>query len=83
MENLHLRILRLQYSKAKENQIEEIFAIFSAAIKHMEEQGIHHWDQIYPDRQIIAEDISKNQMYIGIKNEKGNQVSDVGNISNK
>ncbi len=34
----------------------------------MEEQGIHQWDQIYPDRQIIAEDISKNQMYIGIKN---------------
>ena len=60
----------MQYSKAKENQIEEIFAIFSAAIKHMEEQGIHQWDQIYPDRQIIAEDISKNQMYIGIKNKK-------------
>lgn len=33
----------------------------------MEEQEIHQWDEIYPDLQIITEDISKNQMYIGKK----------------
>lgn len=32
----------------------------------MEQQDIHQWDEIYPDLQIIAEDISKNQMYTGI-----------------
>lgn len=55
------------YSKAKTEDIEKVFSIFSAAIKHMEEQEIHQWDEIYPDLQIISEDISKNQMYIGKK----------------
>lgn len=58
------------YSKAKTEDIEKVFSIFSAAIKHMEEQKIHQWDEIYPDLQIISEDISKNQMYIGKKDGK-------------
>ena len=36
----------------------------------MEKQGIHQWDEIYPDKAILEEDIAKNQMYIGkIDNE--------------
>ncbi|WP_022932860.1 GNAT family N-acetyltransferase [Treponema bryantii] len=58
------------YSKAKTEDIEKVFSIFSAAIKHMEELKIHQWDEIYPDLQIISEDISKNQMYIGKKDGK-------------
>ena len=53
------------YSKANTNQINEVFSVFSAAIINMEKQGIHQWDEIYPDKEIIAEDIARNQMYIG------------------
>lgn len=53
------------YSKANTNQINEVFSIFSAAIINMEKQEIHQWDEIYPDKEIIAEDIARNQMYIG------------------
>ena len=70
MEAQYLRSLSLIYSKAKPEDTEKVFSIFSAAIKHMEEDGIHQWDEIYPDKQIISEDISKNQMYIGFKDEK-------------
>ena len=31
----------------------------------MENNDIHQWDEIYPDKAILAEDISKNLMYIG------------------
>ncbi len=31
----------------------------------MEKAGIHQWDSIYPDKEVISQDISKNQMYIG------------------
>jgi len=55
----------LIYSKANTNQINEVFSVFSAAIINMEKQGIHQWDEIYPDKEIIAEDIARNQMYIG------------------
>lgn len=53
------------YSKANTNQINEVFSVFSAAIINMEKQKIHQWDEIYPDKEIIAEDIARNQMYIG------------------
>ena len=31
----------------------------------MELHGIHQWDEIYPDKPTIADDIARNQMYIG------------------
>ena len=54
------------YSKANQNQIEEIFSVFSAAIINMEKQNIHQWDEIYPDKLIITEDITRNNMYTGM-----------------
>lgn len=65
MEKPYLRSLSLNYSKARPEQTEEVFSVFSAAIQNMELQGIHQWDEIYPDKPTIADDIAKNQMYIG------------------
>ena len=31
----------------------------------MEKNNIHQWDEIYPDKAILEEDINKNLMYIG------------------
>ena len=56
----------MNYSKATKEQTIEVFSVFSAAINHMEQQGIHQWDEIYPDLPTITEDITKNQMYIGM-----------------
>ena len=53
------------YSKADKTQTEEVFSVFSAAIQNMELQGIHQWDEIYPDKPTIADDIARNQVYIG------------------
>ncbi len=47
-----------------------IFNIYLAAIENMEKQGIHQWDQIYPDKETLRQDIIKNQMYIGEKDNK-------------
>ena len=60
----------MNYSKATKEQTKEVFSVFSAAINHMEQQGIHQWDEIYPDLPTITEDITKNQMYIGKIDEK-------------
>ncbi len=54
------------YSKANINQTEEVFSIFSAAINHMEEEGIHQWDSIYPDTTVITEDIVRKQLSNGV-----------------
>ena len=55
----------MEYSKAEINQLDQIFSLYTDAIITMEKAGILQWDEIYPDKQILAEDISKNQMYIG------------------
>ena len=60
----------MNYSKANLNQTEEVFSVYSAAIKHMEKQEIHQWDEIYPDLPTITEDIKKNQMHLGIIDNK-------------
>ncbi len=65
METLVSRILRLKYSKANINQLDKIFELYSAAIENMEKQNIHQWDEIYPDKEILRQDILKEQMYIG------------------
>ena len=55
----------MNYCKATLSQLDEIFSIYSNAIIAMEKDNIHQWDEIYPDKAILEEDISKNQMYIG------------------
>ena len=60
----------MKYFKADISQLDEIFSVYSNAIITMEKDNIPQWDEIYPDKTILEEDISKNQMYIGkIDNE--------------
>ena len=55
----------MKYSKATINQLDEIFSVYQKAIINMEKNNIHQWDEIYPDKTILSDDINKNQMYIG------------------
>ena len=54
----------MNYSKANKNQIEEVFSVFSAAIENMKKQGIHQWDEIYPDKAILEEESDEYQRIV-------------------
>ena len=60
----------MEYSKANINQLDEIFSLYSNAIITMEKADIHQWDEVYPNKEVLAEDIAKNQMYIGKLGQK-------------
>ena len=60
----------MNYSKANINDLEEIYSLYQNAIIAMEKDNIHQWDEIYPDKDILKEDITKNQMYIGKTDNK-------------
>ena len=60
----------MNYSKANINDLEEIYTLYQNAIIAMEKDNIHQWDEIYPDKDILKEDITKNQMYIGKTDNK-------------
>ena len=60
----------MTYRLAAEFDLDEICSLIKSAIAKMDSCGIPQWDEIYPDKAILEEDITKNQMYIGkIDNE--------------
>ncbi len=63
----NLRSLRLNYTKADINQLDNIFSVYQKAIITMEKNNIHQWDDIYPDKTVLAEDIEKEQFYVGFE----------------
>ncbi|MFT3951317.1 MAG: GNAT family N-acetyltransferase [Oscillospiraceae bacterium] len=57
--------MNLTFSNAETSNIDEIMRLLSCAIKHMERNDIHQWDEIYPSRKIIAGDIRKHELFVG------------------
>jgi len=56
----------IEYRIGKPEDLDEICIFVHAAIVHMEALGIHQWDELYPTREDFADDISKEQLHIGI-----------------
>lgn len=53
------------FRTANETDLEAVFSMFSAAIDDMNRNSIFQWDEIYPDKAVLAEDIAKRQLSIG------------------
>lgn len=57
--------MQIQYRPAELQDLDDIFSLVQYAIRHMDELGIHQWDEIYPCREDLSEDISNGDMHIG------------------
>jgi GNAT superfamily N-acetyltransferase len=61
---------KIEFTVAQEKNLEEIFNIFSSAVEEMNKQNILQWDEVYPDKYTLQNDIENKQLYIGkIDNE--------------
>ena len=67
MDNLHAF---LKFQLAKKTDLEEIVRLYKRAILKMDEQNIPQWDEVYPDRATLEDDVKKKQMFVGKKNGK-------------
>lgn len=56
---------KIVFTLAQEDELDEIHSMFRAAIAEMERHGIHQWDDIYPDRNILRKDIIVRQLFVG------------------
>lgn len=56
----------LYFRLAEPSDLDKIFHIFESAIKNMISQNILQWDEIYPQKSHLHEDILKKELYIGI-----------------
>ena len=62
--------LIISFRKATENDLNSVYQVIVSAIAEMDRNNIPQWDELYPDREILSEDISKNELTLGIlKNE--------------
>ncbi|ARC84121.1 acetyltransferase domain protein [Clostridium argentinense CDC 2741] len=62
--------MNYQFRLANKSDLNNITKIFSNAIQDMEEKGIDQWDSIYPNSDIIRDDIENKQMYVLICNNR-------------
>lgn len=55
----------LIFERAVPADLPEVLALFQAATKHMDEQGIPQWDEIYPNREVLESDIARGELTVG------------------
>ena len=58
--------MTLQYRKATLNDLEEIYSLVSLAIDDLIKKEILQWDELYPTKVDFRDDISCDQLYVGL-----------------
>lgn len=53
------------YKKGKIEELHDIFEVFTEAVETMNRLNIMQWDEVYPNIDILREDIMKEQLYVG------------------
>jgi ribosomal protein S18 acetylase RimI-like enzyme len=53
----------MEIQLAKTDDLDSIVKIFKSAIENMIKNDILQWDELYPNEDILTDDIRKNQMY--------------------
>lgn len=56
----------ISFRKANDNDLESVYQLIVNAIAEMEKNNIFQWDERYPDIEILSEDISKQELTLGI-----------------
>ena len=53
------------FRKANTYDYNNVANLYSNAIKSMEANGIYQWDELYPNKDILKQDVEKSELYIG------------------
>lgn len=56
---------KLIFTVALETDLAEIMQLIQKSVARMAELDVHQWDESYPDETTIANDIMKQQLYVG------------------
>ncbi len=62
--------MNITYRAANFDDLNDIFHLVENAVQQMEQNKIYQWDSVYPTKEDFINDIRKNELYVGIVNEK-------------
>lgn len=54
----------MNFRRAAADDLPRVLALYSGAVQCMKNAGIDQWDELYPDRMTLCEDIGKGEMYL-------------------
>ena len=57
-------MLQPNFRLAQHDELEQIFSIYENAIFEMNNLSIDQWDEVYPNKETLEEDISKQQIHM-------------------
>lgn len=59
--------MKIEFRKALIEELDDVHNMFKAAIKNMDDKGIHQWSEtFYPTREVLEEDILNGEMVLGM-----------------
>ena len=56
----------LEFRPATPDDLDALVALYAAAAQDMRDHGIDQWDEYYPDREILSEDVESGDMTLGL-----------------
>ena len=62
--------MKISQQKARLDNVSEIMDLIKSAVCNMEQFGIYQWDELYPTKEDIINDINDNELYIGKVEDK-------------
>lgn len=62
--------MEITFTLARESDLPAIWELYQAGIRGLRDHGILQWDERYPDQDILREDVSKGEMYLGWQSGK-------------
>lgn len=58
--------MELEFRRAGTDDLDALVALYGAAAQDMRGKGIDQWDEYYPDREILIEDVESGDMTLGL-----------------
>ena len=62
--------MKIKFRLGEKEDLNDIIKIFQKAICEMEKEGIYQWDSLYPNEEVIKDDLEKKELYVGIYDGK-------------
>ena len=62
--------MKIKFRIAEECDINTVCDLVACAVSNMEEQNIFQWDSLYPTREDFLEDIKKQELFVGLLDDK-------------
>ncbi len=62
--------MNLNFRKATPKDLPEILSLYKAVVENMIASGINQWNDEYPNKEVLSDDISKGELIVGVVDDK-------------